>query len=144
MVQGLQAKDQVPITAEHGQFLAADVGALLYGECSALTQAGLSLAVEDAVRAVIDDVLSKEPMLPDDDADISGGAVVPEEMADVAGSAADPQAPPTSQSPEKGTAQTPESTNEEQDLDADDGAKPSALSESEAALPTPKACCVVM
>lgn len=52
-ISRLAEKKLAPLTAEQGNQLAKEIGAVRYMECSALTQAGLKDVFDEAIRAVI-------------------------------------------------------------------------------------------
>ena len=52
-ISRLAEKKLAPLTAEQGNQLGKEIGAVKYMECSALTQAGLKDVFDEAIRAVI-------------------------------------------------------------------------------------------
>nr|KAG5713912.1 hypothetical protein BaRGS_024539 [Batillaria attramentaria] len=53
VLEALKQKQLEPVSAVKGQTMAKDIGAVKYLECSALTQRGLKLVFDEAIRAVM-------------------------------------------------------------------------------------------
>eukprot|EP01094_Clydonella_sp_ATCC50884_P017412 TRINITY_DN3026_c0_g1_i1.p1 TRINITY_DN3026_c0_g1~~TRINITY_DN3026_c0_g1_i1.p1 ORF type:complete len:199 (-),score=64.22 TRINITY_DN3026_c0_g1_i1:235-831(-) len=58
-IENLKANNQKPVSTSDGDRLAKEIGAAKYLECSALTQKGLPLVFEEAVKAVFADQKDK-------------------------------------------------------------------------------------
>ncbi len=56
-------KRQTPITYGQGLQLCSEIGAVKYVECSALTQEGLSICFDEAIRAVLEKSKKKKKCL---------------------------------------------------------------------------------
>lgn len=52
-ISKLMEKKLLPITYQQGQYLARDIGAAKYVECSAFTQKGLKTVFDETIRAVL-------------------------------------------------------------------------------------------
>lgn len=54
VVSRLRAEGQAPLTTSDGQRLAAELGAMAYLECSALTQQGLKTVFDNAIKGAME------------------------------------------------------------------------------------------
>lgn len=59
-IDRLREKNMAPITYEQGMAKAKSINAVKYLECSALTQKGLKMVFDEAIRAVIIPVVKKQ------------------------------------------------------------------------------------
>jgi small GTP-binding protein len=60
-LEELKSKGRAPISTMQGAQMQKDIGAVKYIECSALTQKGLKLVFDEAIRAVLSPVAKPKP-----------------------------------------------------------------------------------
>ena len=61
VVEKLSRQKMRPVTAEQGERLAREIGAVKYVECSALTQKGLKNVFDEAIVAALEPPVTKKP-----------------------------------------------------------------------------------